>query len=442
MLLNLKDEPFASGYINCKSNNIAMKVAFGMLRQAIDMPLSIEETWKLAALKHPDQDGRGKQGVFYQFGRGIVVKTKILEDKIRNNPENAEEYSYILRFFDGKGTQQHVLDAFSDLEKLQRDSNAWWGGYWGGHANIDFGMLVHEGTDALRAKADNYKKIHSDVAEWYDAVKVALDAIDVLGERFRIIANNKANECDESKKYIYNRIAKALTVVPKKAAVDFFSAVQSFIIFYSFDGIDSPGAFDQYMVEYFEQSDPDERMEILEGLWEFFHDTRAWNLCIGGSDELWNDKTNTLSYAILEVAAHKYYQTPNLTLRWHRNTSDEFLRAAAKSIATGNGLPALYNDEAVCPALEAQGIPKEDSHLYAMNGCNQIDIQGKSHMGLEDGEICLLKCLEYALFDGIESNLNVFDFNICEEDMEIISDMPITGYSGFYAEDAPAESYK
>ena len=36
-----------------------------------------------------------------------------------------------------------------------------------------------------------------------------------------------------------------------------------------------------------------------------------------------------------------------------------------------------------------------------MSGCNQIDIFGKSHMGLEDGEVCLAKCLQLALADGV-----------------------------------------
>ena len=52
------------------------------------------------------------------------------------------------------------------------------------------------------------------------------------------------------------------------------------------------------------------------------------------------------------------------------------------------------------PRPEDLGIPKKDSHKYVMNGCNQFDIFGKSHMGLEDGEVCLLKCLEYALNNG------------------------------------------
>lgn len=402
MRFTIKDEPFAVGYMTSASDYTAMKIADALLKEAQDMPLAIHEEWKLAGMSRPELDAMGKQGVYFQYGQGVKVQPEILQEKANAHPECDDEYLAILHYFNGKGTQQHAEDADTLEEHLQRVSEAWWGGRWGGHCNVDFGMFVHEGTDALRAKADKYLPEHPEAAEWYAAVKKSMDAMDVLGERYRAIALQKLDSCAPEKKKIYQRIADALAVVPKKPAYDFFSAVQSFVLIYSFDGVDSPGSFDQYMGEYFDAADPEERMEILEGLWIFFHDCRAWNLCIGGSDEHWNDKTNALSYAILDIATRMYFNTPNLTLRWHRNTSDEFLRAAAKSIATGTGLPSLYNDEVVCPALEAQKIPAEDSHLYAMNGCNQIDIQGKSHMGLEDGEICLLKCLEYALFNGMD----------------------------------------
>ncbi|MAE18512.1 hypothetical protein CMK12_06200 [Candidatus Poribacteria bacterium] len=38
--------------------------------------------------------------------------------------------------------------------------------------------------------------------------------------------------------------------------------------------------------------------------------------------------------------------------------------------------------------------------MYAMNGCSQVDIQGRSHMGLADSEVNLLKCLELTLNNG------------------------------------------
>ncbi len=402
MRFTIKDEPFAVGYMTSQSDLTAMKIADGFLMEAEELPLSIHEEWKLAGKNIPGKDALGLQGVYFQYGTGIVVQPEILRKKAEEHPECASEYLAILRYFDGKGTQERVLAADTLEENLQRNGQAWYGGHWGGHCNIDFGLFVSEGTDALRAKADRCAFDHPDKKEWYEAVKKSLDAMDVFGARYRELAMTELSVCAPEKKRIYQRIADALCVVPKKPAYDFFSAVQSFLLIYSFDGVDSPGSFDQYMGKYYDEADPLERTEILEALWLYFHDARAWNLCIGGSDEHWMDKTNALSYAILDIAAKTYYNTPNLTLRWHRNTSDDFLRAAAKSIATGTGLPSLYNDEAVCPALEKQGIPPEDSHLYAMNGCNQIDIQGKSHMGLEDGEVCLLKCLEYALFNGMD----------------------------------------
>ena len=68
-----------------------------------------------------------------------------------------------------------------------------------------------------------------------------------------------------------------------------------------------------------------------------------------------------------------------------------------------NGLNNTSNDDVVCAALEKIGIPPCDSHGYCMNGCNQIDILGKSHMGLEDGEVVFAKCLEFALHNGVDA---------------------------------------
>lgn len=192
-------------------------------------------------------------------------------------------------------------------------------------------------------------------------------------------------------------------MAPQKPCHDFVQASIVFVWIFSFDGIELPGYFDQYMYDFWKVTEPAIRREYLEAVWQFFHNTRSWNLCIGGSDENWNDLSNDLTYEILDVTAKYKYQTPNLTMRCHRNTPEKLLRAAYKAIATGCGMPTLYNDEVVCPALESLGIPPCDSHLYVMNGCNQIDIQGKSHMGLEDGEVLIAKAVEFVLFNGLSS---------------------------------------
>ena len=63
-------------------------------------------------------------------------------------------------------------------------------------------------------------------------------------------------------------------------------------------------------------------------------------------------------------------------------------------------------------------------------------------------QLCIRYCLQNDIVplpksvnaDRIVSNRNVFDFTISAEDMEKINKMPITGYSGFYPEDAPADA--
>lgn len=397
----MQDEPFARGYLACSSECMAMKIASGMYFMAAELPLTIYLSHGLAGMLRPGCGDAEELGVYFTYGDSIVVRREKLREKAEKYPGLREEYALIEEIFVPIETKKLVRDAYTEEERKLIEGNSLWGGHWGGHANIDHGSFIRMGTEGVRERIAKYRPLYPDKAEWYDALELSMDAIDVLGERYRRLALDMAETAEDDDKRKLLRIAKALETVPKKSATDFFSAVQSMYLVYTFDGVDSPGYFDYYMYDYFKDADRAEAREILEGLWEALHDVRGWNLCVGGSDENWNDRTNELSHLIIDITREKGYQTPNLTLRWHRNTSDELLRTAAKCIAAGNGLPALYNDEAVCPALEKQGIPAADSHLYAMNGCNQIDIQGRSHMGLEDGEVFLLKCVEYALFDGV-----------------------------------------
>ena len=219
-------------------------------------------------------------------------------------------------------------------------------------------------------------------AEFYEAINTAMDAVDALGARAgEIAARMLEDETDSARRAHLEKLRDTFTHAPKSPCLDFAEACIVYTMLFTFDGVDSPGHFDQYMYPLWKKTDAGLRREYLENIWNFFHNTRTWNLCISGSDENWNDISNDLTYEILDVTRKFKYQTPNLTMRCHRNTPERLLREAYKTIATGCGMPTLYNDEAVCPALENLGIPPKDAHLYVMNGCNQIDIQGKSHDG-------------------------------------------------------------
>ena len=394
MNFTITDEPFAVGFMNCMSTCTAKCIGAGMREVAKVRPISMVPGEMLIG-----RMGRVKMGIDYGYDGGLWVNLDLLKKRAEENPEKAIEYMKIATFFQGKASGQHHGDACIGQEQLFYSNRTYWAGTTG-HCNVDYGSVVHLGTDGVREKIAKYRPLHPEASEWYDGVEMALEGLDIIADRYRVLALENAQTAEGEDKVLFERIATVLETVPRKPAYDFFSAMQSFHLLFSYDGADSPGYFDYYMYPFYKDADKTAARKLLCCLWDRLKARNSWHLAVGGCDENWNDRTNALSYEILSVAKEKGYNKPNLSVRMHRNTSDEFWRAAVDCVASGIGLPAFYNDEVVCPALEAQGIPPEDSHLYTMNGCNQFDIQGKSHMGLEDGEICLLKCLEYALTNG------------------------------------------
>ena len=391
-------EPFARGYLGAENRSIEYKIASGMLERAKTMPIVIPDSYIFAGYYENDDPCF----VTYNSGRGIHVNEEKYIRALNNSDACTSELCEIYKVMRRLSTNYVIHSKSTAHDTDIVECKAGWGGgvreWAGGHSNPDY--MLREGTSGIRKKIAKYRTVNPDKEEFYDALELCLDALDILGERYREKALELSLSSDGKRKEQLLRIAKALETVPKGAPHDFFEACQSYWLVFTFDSIDSPGNFDLVMIDYYRRSSERDRREILEGLWQMFNSTRTWNLCISGSDENWNDLTNELSYAILETAKKYRYNTPNLTMRVHRNTPESLWRLAAETIATGIGMPALYNDEVVCAALERFGITPSHSHKYCMNGCNQIDIYGISHMGLEDGEVSLAKCVELVLTNG------------------------------------------
>lgn len=394
-------EPFANGFLSAETEPIEYRIAYGMFERARTVPITLHPNQFFAGI----HDRTEYCAVYFNFGSGVVVDHNKFQKQIETHPEFADELTEMLHEIKDWDSREIVHKTVTEHERDLDQSYVCWGGglrnWVCGHGNPDFGLIVREGTDGVRAQIEKYRTTNVGKESFYDALLLTLDALDLLAQRYKALATEMANQTDGESRVRLLRMVKALDKVPKHGADDFFEACQAFWLTFCFDGIDSPGRFDQYMIDFYRRSEPTDRLLCLENLWQLFYSTRSWNLCISGSDEQWNDQTNELSYDILACARKFGYNTPNITMRVHRNTPEALWRSAAETIGTGIGMPALYNDECVCPALEAIGIPAADAHEYCMNGCNQIDIFGKSHMGLEDGEVCLAKCLELVLTNGV-----------------------------------------
>ncbi|MBR6940257.1 MAG: pyruvate formate lyase family protein, partial [Clostridia bacterium] len=390
-----KAEPFAWGYVHSEKKDVESRIANGIKVFAEKIPLDLDiscmfvaPVWKMGGL-----------AVHYDRAGGIELRSEVRDRLISENPDDVEQINYYYDFMRPYETSR-VISKFRTpvQEKLEINKCCWAAG--GGHSNPDYEMFLRIGTEGIREKIRLFRGIHNDRDDFYDALETTLTAFETIADRYQALAKEKLPDAVGEDKTILQRLIDAFDNIPRKSPRNFFEACQMFWLGFAFLDIDSPGLFDYALGKYYEDDDPDDRYRCLENLWELFHKTRTWNLCVGRSDEFGNYHCCALTYDILKLAREKKYDTPNLTMRVNENTPEDLWKSAALTLSTGIGMPAIYNDNCVCAALEAIGIPASDAHLYCMNGCNQIDIFGKSHMGLEDGEISVAKALEFALFNG------------------------------------------
>lgn len=394
--MNMKQlEPFAWGYVHADRNDLEYRIANGMrtFAEMLDADINTEEWFQSPVEKF------SSYAVFYSRSDGIVLRENVRNKNAEKLTElkDLETLNFYFDYFRPYETVRIISKVRTPTEeKLEINKCCWAAG--GGHSNPDYEMLLRIGTEGIRKKIGLFRQVHTDKNDFYDALILAAETLETVADKYREKALSLIPSANGEDKEILTKLAEAFSNIPRNKPGNFFEACQFFWLSFSLLDIDSPGLFDYALGAYY--TDSEEDYKCLERLWELFKKTRTWNLCIGRSDEFGNDYTNKLTYAVLRMAKEKKYNTPNITMRVNKNTPPDLWTLALETLSTGIGMPAIYNDLSVCTALEAIGIPPSDAHLYCMNGCNQIDIFGKSHMGLEDGEISVIKALEFALFRG------------------------------------------
>jgi pyruvate formate-lyase/glycerol dehydratase family glycyl radical enzyme len=398
-------EPFAKTFMKMEGQHQALRIALG-IKSAVEM---LDVTLKPEEVIIGDPIKRSIVG--YSFGAGISVDSGLAHECIKEEKDESivREIEEILKYFEGHNTIQKIRDSQTEEEKKCGGMRVFWAGEWGGHTLLDYKLLLQQGTTGLKCIVTERMKTAVEKVEvdWLNSLIIICEALELFAEKYADKAKEMQSLAQSEEEIIaLEEIENLCRRVPRLPAASWREALQSFWFAFIFDGVDSPGRFDQYMYPYLKASldnkeiSKEEAQILLEKLWLCFEAVRAWNLCVGGQTVEGQDAANELSYMILDTAKKYKFEAPNLTMRCHKGTPEMLWDKALEVINTGIGMPALYNDEVVIPALQRFGIPLEDARDYAMNGCNQIDIQGKSYMGLEDGELNLLKCLELALNRG------------------------------------------
>jgi formate C-acetyltransferase len=128
--------------------------------------------------------------------------------------------------------------------------------------------------------------------------------------------------------------------------------------------------------------------------------TNHWlqNIVVGGLTPAGDDGTNPLSHLLLEAYRRHQMTNPLLAVRLHRASPLGLVRHAAQVLKDGGGMPALFNDEALVPALQRLGLPQDDARDYTNDGCWEVIIPGRTDFRFQ--RLSLMLCLEWALNGG------------------------------------------
>jgi len=295
-----------------------------------------------------------------------------------------------------------------------------------GHICPNTADWLKNGPAKLREIALAKKNQYPDKAGFYEGIAISLEGALIFMRRYAALARDMADaSADPNELLEIARICEKLSEHPPET---FYEAVQSLWFLYVILHMESnassfsPGRMDQYLYCYYQNDintgtlTPDYALELVECLFLKFNQIVymrsassakyfagfpiGFNVAIGGQDENGNDASNELSYILLKAHEHLLLPQPNLSVRVYNGSSEKLITRCIQVISKGGGMPQLFNDEAIIPALEGRGILSEHARDYAIIGCVELTSTG-NFLGWSNAAMFnLVKALELALNDG------------------------------------------
>jgi formate C-acetyltransferase len=242
--------------------------------------------------------------------------------------------------------------------------------------------------------------------ELYQSLLTVIDAAKIIQRRLLDRLKSTPAEGESLNRQI--KLMDALSRVPFEPARSFYEAMVSLNFLFYFEGPDSPGRMDQYLWDFYQHDrsagliTDDEVLELLNEFFQNMDNVCGWNVTIGGTKGPdGQSAVNELTYLIME--ASKGRRRPNLALRIPEQAEDRLWDRTFDMLATGNGLPALYNDREYVNALRTYGLGlnETDLHDISYGGCTETMIQGCSNIGSLASTFHMLKVLEDTIRDWL-----------------------------------------
>ncbi len=371
-------------------------------------------------------------------------------DRFTITEENKQVLRDIYPYWKGRTLQDKGYAAFPerarlfyDLGIIKTEGNITSGD---AHIAVDYGRVLREGLAGYRARTvEQQEKLDLTDFEdlkksyFYRSILIVLDAVEAFSLRYAALAEEQAKTASPERAAELAEIARICRKVPMQPAESFHEALQSVWLLHVVLQIESNGhslsygRMDQYVYPYYEKSrangmSEERACELLENLWLrtfTVNKIRSWshtrfsagsplyqNVTVAGQTTDGKDAVNELSYLVLRTVARCHLPQPNLTVRYHKGLSDDFMQECIQVIRCGFGMPAFNSDEIIIPSFLDIGVKKEDAYNYSAIGCVEVAVPGK--WGYRCTGMSFLnfpKTLMIALSDGvdIDSGKRVFE---------------------------------
>ena len=265
---------------------------------------------------------------------------------------------------------------------------------------------------------------------FYQAVQIAMKGIIAYANNLSKKAAELALKAtDKYQKNNFKVMSEILSRVPAHPAKTFREAVNALWIIQvaihaeNINMAMSPGRLDQLLYPYY-RNDMDkgtltdkEALEILCCLWLKLNDNTNLvpetaeelfggagtvpAVTVGGVDENGENAVNELSYLMLKATELLNMRDPNLNARYHyEKNTDEYRDRVAEVIVSTRAVPAFHNDVVDIRTLENQGVKTEHARDYAIIGCVEMGVPGRSYDGSSSIIFNLVSALELTLYNG------------------------------------------
>ena len=373
-------------------------------------------------------------------------------DRFYITEENKQILRDIAPFWEHNTVKERGLAAmpaesrvFYDLGIIKAEGNITSGD---AHVAVNYERVLKNGLKEYEQRTKE-KMAALDLTDWtnlnkryfYEGILIVIEAVKSFAARYAKLALEMTEtEPDYKRKAELLAIYNALNKVPYEPAGTFFEAVQSLWLMHLILQIESNGhslsygRMDQYLNPYYENDltkgviTEDWAIELMTNLWlktYTINKIRPWshtrfsagsplyqNVTVAGQTGGGKDAVNPMTYQILKSVAQCHLPQPNLTVRYHKGLSDEFMQQCIEVVRLGFGMPAFNSDEIIIPSFIDKGVAKEDAYNYSAIGCVEVAVPGK--WGYRCTGMSFLnfpKSLLIALNDGvdIESGIKVCD---------------------------------